>query len=36
MRDALARLPLMAAAGAIERRLQLRAAEPLPLYHRTA
>ncbi|WP_328761240.1 MULTISPECIES: FAD-dependent monooxygenase [unclassified Streptomyces] len=36
VRDALVRLPLMKAAGAIERRLQARAAEPLPLYHRAA
>lgn len=36
LRDALVRLPLMKAAGAFERRLQARAAEPLPIYHRAA
>ncbi|WP_371680787.1 FAD-dependent oxidoreductase [Streptomyces sp. NBC_01276] len=36
VRDVLARLPLMKAAGAIERRLQSRAADPLPVHHRTA
>ncbi|MFB6811696.1 FAD-dependent monooxygenase [Streptomyces sp. NPDC056387] len=36
LRDALVRLPLMKAAGALERRLQARAAQPLPIYHRAA
>ncbi|MFJ3205094.1 FAD-dependent monooxygenase [Streptomyces sp. NPDC086989] len=36
LRDVLVRLPLMKAAGALERRLQARAAEPLPIYHRAA
>ncbi|WP_406513280.1 FAD-dependent monooxygenase [Streptomyces sp. NBC_00161] len=36
VRDALVRLPLMKAVGGIERRLQFRAAETLPVYRRAA
>ncbi|WP_327360888.1 FAD-dependent monooxygenase [Streptomyces sp. NBC_01296] len=36
VRDALVRLPLMKAVGGIERRLQSRAAETLPVYRRAA
>ncbi|MFI6062811.1 hypothetical protein [Streptomyces sp. NPDC051286] len=36
VRDVLVRLPLRKAAGAVERHLQARAAEPLPDYHRAA
>ncbi|MFD7982929.1 FAD-dependent oxidoreductase, partial [Kitasatospora indigofera] len=36
LRDALARLPVLKAAGAIERRLRARTAVPLPDYRRAA